>query len=288
VAPTVGLGLLVVPAIGHAASEGMAWAPLAVGAAGGGLVVLYGHRPIHRWYAAGAGLAGLWAAAAWWVGLGDPIVATGYVALLVTAVAMWVRRVHPRARVRVEGGSVWPWHWERFRFRLQARRDCRRAMESWRVASYWGRVPRSEVRAAVADIDEDATVLTVELVPGHLALDLDNRRAASAIGAPVLHVVVVQDDPSGPANVVLVEWYRFGLPPAEEEFVDPESQYLERLRGAVAELGPRIISARKLAREAAVPAGWMRENFDAIGPTLGLRRVSGGWQRLGLAAGGEA
>lgn len=300
----LGLGLLGVPAVGHLASGGLAWVPLVVGAAGYGAAALYGHRPIHAWYGYGSVAAGLWAAACWWVGIVDPVVVGSYVAGLIAAAVIWARHVHPRARVRVVGGSVWPWHWEAFHFQRTSRREVRWAMDRWKVASFWGRVPRSEIRAAIADIDEDHILLTVELVPGHLDLDLDNRRAASAIGAPVAHVVVVQHDrdTEQPANVVQVRWYRWGLPvvaaaeePVAEEPerprpapVDFEAERLARLRQAVDRLGVGAVSARALAKEAGLPHDWVNKHISRLAPQLGLRRAKGqGWQRLAVAAGGE-
>lgn len=293
------LGLFLVPAIGHAAFEGLAWLPLVAGGAGIGAVALWGHRPVHRWYAAGAGSAGLWAAVAWWVGVADPVVLGGFVLLLGSVAVVWVRYVHPRARVRVVGGSVWPWQWERWQFQRTARREIKRAMERWIVASYWGKIPRSEIRAAVADIDEDFDLLTVELVPGHLGLDLDNRRAASAIGAPVAHVVVIQHDRDSehPADVIEIRWYRGGLPLAEEAReeggtaaerpapVDLEAERLKRLEAALERIGPRTISARGLAEAARLPHDWVNRHITKLAPRLGLRRVKGGWQRLAMAAG---
>lgn len=295
------LGLVLVPVVGHAASQGLAWAPMAAGTAAAGAIVLYGHRPIHLWWAAGAGAAGAWTAAAWWVGLADPIVAGSFVVLLASVAWVWIRYAHPRARVRVIGGSVWPWQWERWQFQRVARREIAAAMASWLVASYWGRVPRSEIRAAVADIEADLYLLTVELVPGHIDLDLDNRRAASAIEAPVAHVVVIQSERDGnqPANVVQVEWYHDGLPAAEEapeeaeqqavrpSPVDLEAERLERLAAALARIGPRTISARGLAEEACLPHDWVNRHITKLAPRLGLRRVKGGWQRLAMAAGGD-
>lgn len=301
------LGLLLVPAVGHAASEGLAWAPLVAGAAGVGAVALWGHRPIHRWWAAGSAVAGAWMAAAWWVGLGDPVVLGGFLALLASVAWVWIRYVHPRARVRVVGGSVWPWHWERWQFQRTAVREIRRAAERWIVACSTGRVPWSEIRAATADIDEDFDLLTVEFVPGLLDRDLSTPRAASAIGAPEGHIVIVQPDRDSerPANVAQIKWYRNGMPPigaTEEEPdeagevdepearlapVDPEAERLERLRAALEHIGAQTVSARGLAKAARLPHSWVNDHITQLAPRLGLRRVKGGWQRLAMAAGEE-
>lgn len=260
------LSLLLVPAVGHAAAGGLAWTPLPAGLGAAAAAVTWGHRPIHRQMAYGAVVAGIWAAAAWWVGLADPVVLGGFLLLVVVTGAVWMRHVHPRARVRVVGGSVWPWSWERFRFQLEARREIQGAMARWQVASYWGRVPRSEIRAAVADIEDDHYLLTVELVPGHIALDLDNRRAASAIGAPVALVSVIQDvrDSERAANVVMVRWFHSlaiesggeeegddVAAAARSEVVRPEpvdvvAERLQRVRAALP-LSGQPISARRVA-----------------------------------------
>lgn len=279
------LALLAVPAIGHAASEGLAWVPLGVGLAAAGVVILVGHRPIHRWYAAGAGLAGLWVAAAWWAGLDDPVAMATFVLLLAGASWVWIRHVHPRSRVRVLGGSSWPWfgdRWERFRFQGEARRDIRRAMASWAVASYWGKVPRSSLRSAVADIDADHWRLTVELVAGHIGLDLDNRRAASAIGAPVAHVVV-DHAPAGsdqPANVLEIRWFRYGVgesggeeatdSASRPEPVDRVAERRERVVATVLEAGP--LSGREVALR-------LRLNHDTVAKDLNDAEARGVVQR---------
>lgn len=294
-APGAILGLALVVAIGHAASESLAWVPLVAGAVLGGAIVLLGHRPIHRWYAGGAGAGGAWAAAAWWVGLADPVVLGSLALLGVAAATVWIRHHSSRGRVRVTGGSIWPWRWGRWQFARSARREIKRAMSSWEVASYWGKVPRSAIRSAEADIDEDHYLLTVELVPGHLRVDLTSPRAASAIGAPGTRVSLVQDDHDSerPANVVLIQWFHAGLAAAdhgeEEEAAAerpaPEDQQAfrrEQLQRAADELGAEVISARKLARRAGVHRDWVDRHLPGLARELGLKRVSGGWQRLAV------
>lgn len=289
------LALVVLVALGHAASEGLAWVPLLVGLGAAGAILLGAHRPIHQWYARGAGMAGLWTAAAWWVGLADPVVLGSFFVLGALAAAIWIRHQHPRARVRVSGGSVWPWHWERWHFQRRARREVRSAMGSWEVASFWGRVPRSRIRAALADFDEDFWQLTVELVPGHIVIDLDNRRAASAIGAPARDVRIVDQgrDSDHPANVVLIEWYFDGLvlERGEEESeasadrpepVDEVELRTRMLRLAIDRAGARVMSGRKLAKLANLPHDWVARWLPQLAPGLGLRKVEGGWQRLAV------
>jgi hypothetical protein len=292
------LSLVVLVAVGHAASEGLAWLPLVAGAGAGGAILVGAYRPIHQWYATGAGVAGLWTAAAWWVGLADPVVLGSLVILATAAAAIWLRHHHPRGRVRVRGGSTWPWfgeRWERWHFTRRTRREVGKAMQSWAEASYWGKVPRSRIRAAEADVDEDAWKLTVELVPGHIDVDLDNRRAASAIGAPVRDVRIVDQgrDSGRPANVLLVEWYFDGLDLVEggeeggeaEEGAQPEDALELRaaiLRLAVDRLGAEVVSARALARQANLPHDWVNRRLPEIAGQLGLRKVDGGWQRLAV------
>jgi hypothetical protein len=295
-APGAILGLALVVAIGHAASEGLAWVPLVLGAGLAGAILLLGHRPIHRWYAGGAGAGGAWAAAAWWVGLADPVVLGSLALLGVAAATVWIRHHSSRGRVRVVGGSAWPWRWGRWQFARSARREIKRAIASWAIASYWGKVPRSEICSAIADIDEDHYLLTAKLVPGHLRVDLTSPRAASAIGAPGTRVSLVQDDHDSerPANVVLIQWFHAGLAAAAdheeeggraEERPEPEDQQafrLERLRWVAGELGAEVISARKLATRAGIPHDWVRRWLPGLARELGMKRVSGGWQRLGV------
>jgi hypothetical protein len=291
------LSLVVVVAVGHAASEGLAWLPLVAGLGVGGAILVGAYRPIHQWYATGAAAAGLWTAAAWWVGLMDPVVLGTAVLLSAAAAAIWLRHHHPRGRVHVKGGSAWPWHWERWHFSRRARREVGEAVRSWEVASYWGRVPRSRIRAAEADIEEDFRLLTVELVPGHIDVDLDNRRAASAIGAPVRDVRIVDQgrDSGLPANVLLIEWYHDGLDLAAEQAENeagesdgsPEPEDVLELRTtvlrlAVDRLGAEVVSARALARQANLHHDWVNRRLPEIAGRLGLRKVEGGWQRLAV------
>lgn len=290
------LTLVAVVAVGHAASEALAWVPLLVGLGVAGALLTAAYRPIHAWYARGAGVAGLWAAAAWWVGLADPVVLGSFVVLSAAAAAIWIRHHHPRARVRVRGGSYWPWHWERWHFQRRARREVGQAMASWEVASYWGKVPRSQIRAAVADVEEDYWLLMVELVAGHIVIDLDNRRAASAIGAPARDVRIVDQgrDSDHPANVVLIEWYFDGLELAAgdgEEDGDvgerPEPEDVVELRTTMLRLAvdrgaAQVMSARELARQANLPHDWVARWVPQLAPELGLRRVKGGWQKLAV------
>jgi hypothetical protein len=291
-------------AAGHAASEGLAWVPLLAGLAAAGSIGLWAHRPIHVRYAAGAGAAGLWAAAAWWAGLTDPVVLGSLALLTMVAAWIWIRHQSPRARVRVRGGSILPWQWERWQFRRISHREIRRAMASWETASYWGKVPRSKIRSAVADLDEDHRLLTVELVSGHIAVDLDVRRAASGIGAPVSHVRIVDSgrDSDQPANIVQVRWFYDGAdldddeneeveaqqdeatipPPVPSAPEEPHAVRRERLKRAAEGLGAQVAPARELARRAKLPHDWVNRWLPKLAPELGLRRVKGGWQRLAV------
>jgi hypothetical protein len=180
--PVAVLGALVTAAaIGHAVNDGLAWLPLLAGLAGAGIVGLRAHRPIHGWYALGSAVAGLWMAAAWWVGLLDPIVLIGLAAFGGAGAAVWLGHHLPRSRVEVIGGSRWPWEWSAFRFRQRSLRRLRGVMQQWPVTAQQAKVPRVRARRAVADIESDEYVLHVDL-HGHTLPELVKSKGSIAVG----------------------------------------------------------------------------------------------------------
>lgn len=205
--PAALTAMVLVALIGHAASEGLAWLPLLAGAGSAGWLALRAHRPIHRWYVVGAAAAGSWVAAAWWVGLGDPVILAGLIALAIGGPAVWWAHHLPRSRVVIVGGSRWPWRWAAYRFQQRHKRLLSDRIEWWAITAQQAKVPRVQARQAIADTTSPDYVLVVDL-HGHAVSDLTKGRNWIESGLRARRATLrIEQDPDW-AHLARIVWRR--------------------------------------------------------------------------------
>jgi len=291
-----------VAAIGHAASTGMAWAPLLLGLAVAAVVGLNAHRPIHWWYAGGAGAVGLWVAAGWWLGVGHPVVRVALLVLAPTAGVVWLGHHLPRARVEIIGGSRRPWDWARWRFRVVHRHRLRSVIRRWPAIAARAGVPDAAVRRARTTWGSDEYVAVVDL--GAFALkDLQRGHARIGAGLHAVRMTVVIEPDDDYEHLARIRWIPEGgnvrragrgeeadVPagpeihvldnePGAESAAGKVAQRRERLRAATSGIGDSVLPADELARMAGVPTGWVGRWLPRLAGELGLEETAGGWRR---------
>ncbi len=312
-APMVAVAVLVVSAaIGHAASAGLAWAPATFGLAVAGAIVLFGHRPIHRRYAAIVAATGAWLALAWWVGLANRLVLGALAVLAAVSSAVWLAHHLPRSRIEVRGGSRNPLEWGRWRFRQFHKAHLRTVLRDWPTIAGAAKVPNVHVRKAIADSRETENVYVLDHA-GYSLVDLEGRaleRIATGLRAPRMSVRIEADaefehvarlyvarvDPPGFQPPTDGEEDReepgddgvivgFTRTPARDRTRARNGKVAERtnrLRAAAAELGDRAVTAHELAKIAGLPAGWVNPWLERLAGEIGLEAVDGGrWRRAG-------
>jgi hypothetical protein len=177
-------------------------------------------------------------------------------------VAHWVRLQNPRSRIEVIGGSIWPWRWEAWRWRRQARRELGHVAEIWPWIAERIGVPGAKLRRLVGDID-DGYAVHVDLARGQTSADIRADRLHSALRMPVAALTL---DPQRPWEVVLEEILAAaedepaGAAEASEEPrpkpVDQLAERLERLRAAL-RAADVPLSIRKLAKASGLEPTWI-------------------------------
>lgn len=244
-----------------------------------------------RWLPAVAAGAGAWAVASTAFGTSSPLPALAAVVAGVPVAWLHVRGGRTRGHIEVIDGSVWPWHWEAWRWRLDARRDLRTPVAMWPTIAKAAGIPRARLRKVVAD-PEAGVAWHVELDRGDVGTAVKIPAFTSAVRLPATWVVatpdarrpwlvVIEELPDAPANEL--DEHQPWSPPAA---VDLEAERLEMLHAAVGRLADQPFSVRALAREAGVPRSWVADRWDALVRDLGLEQESGRmWRRAGVSAG---
>jgi S-DNA-T family DNA segregation ATPase FtsK/SpoIIIE len=123
--------------------------------------------------------------------------------VLAPAWTMWGRYVHPRPRVRIEGGSRRPWEWEAWCFRRGVRRHLGRIIGEWPETAANASVPGSRIR--LAEGDRVSYRLHIDLRPGQTLEDLSAARGRleSALGSKRNRVRIAGD---GFADRAVLTW----------------------------------------------------------------------------------
>lgn len=194
-------------AIGHAASAELAWAPLLLGLGTAGAVAVCAHRPVHGWYALGAAATALWTAAAWWVGLLDPVVLCALLAFGAGGSVAWLRYRQPRAKVVIIGGSRRPWEREAFLFGRRHRYHLGRVVRRWPLTVLEAKVPGVSIRRAEADISTSVYRLLVEL-RGLTPQDLRKQARRIAVGLQARRMTLEVLDHEEREHLAWIVWAR--------------------------------------------------------------------------------
>lgn len=278
--------------IGHLASAGYAWLPLAVGLAGAAAWRLWAHRPIHHWYALGAGVAGAWSAACWLVGLGDPIVQGSLVVLGTGACGVWIAHHVPRGKVVIIGGSRRPWEREAFVFERRHRAYLQRIVRAWPEIAAEAKVPGTTVRRAEADIATSTYRLLLEL-RALTAMDLRKQVDRVAVGLQARRWAVTVADHDSHAHLAWLSWHREdsapGLPAARveaPEAVEEETEDDPRLALLLRALDETPRPGREVAKLAGLEYDdWLwRVGLQELAQRGQAEKTAGGWRRPERAA----
>jgi hypothetical protein len=184
----IAFGLLGVSTLGHLVDRGQEWIPL-LGFAVVIVLMWRMDRLVERAYAGAIGTAAiLWTQTSWEIGIDSLPVLGSWLGITVLAAAIWLKHQQPRSRVEIIGGSIWPWRWQRWHFRGQARKELDKIIEEWPWTAHRAKVPGVTVRKARADIDSSDYELFVDL-HGWALIDLNDvrimMRIASALRALV-------------------------------------------------------------------------------------------------------
>jgi hypothetical protein len=150
------------------------------------------------------GIAGtLWTSGCWALGPGNLLVLPSFPVVLLPSWVMWVRYVHPRPRVHVEGGSRRPWEWEAWCFDRVVRQHLARIIREWPETASDAGVPGSRIR--IAHADRVSYRLHVDLRPGQTVEDLvaARGRLESALGARRGRIRIATD---GFADRAVLTW----------------------------------------------------------------------------------
>lgn len=232
-----------------------------------------------------------------------PLVALAAVPVGALAALLWRRRGYPQHRPKLEvvDGCHWPnpWRWDAWIETRQIKRESARLLSTWDAVAEASGVKGAKLRKVVHDPEEGYSV-HVEAY-GKLATDVRLPRFHSAAGIAV-EWTVETSDLARPWEFVAREAVR-AAPPADAEDepeaeaetawsppppIDQHANRVAALHVVVERLGPEVVSAAELGRRAGnIPRDWMAKHITKLAPELGLRRATGGWVRLAIAAGEE-
>jgi len=234
-------------------------------------------------------MAGAWAILSGWWGPENPWPLALTLALGLPAGWWLTRGGRTRGRIEVVDGSVWPWEWEDFRWRLRAMRELRTPVAMWPTIARAGGIAGAKLTKVVID-PEAGIAWHVELARGAVQTAVKVPAFTSAVDLEAAWVVTTPN-PLRPRLVVIEELVQ---PPASDELHDDETPWVPRpavnlaaermamLRAAVERLGDQPFSVRALAREASLPRAWVTDRLGEVVAELGLEQESNRmWRRPG-------